>query len=871
MNRKNSFLTKNLDLVKENDIYLERRELNRLLDQALESPLVTVVAGEGYGKTHSVHSFLQSSGVVTIWVQLSKRDNLGWRFWENYTGAISLNNPEAGVFLANLGFPETTRQFDRYITLFQNTFIAQMRYVVVLDDFHLIHEPPVLRFLERSMVIPLVNTTIILIARKEPGINTVSLLSKGRLSQITVNDLRFRKQEISEYFTLQSIELSPEELERIYNDTEGWALLINLIAREMQDGKTKQQNYSFRSLEDKVFGTISGGLRKLLIKLSLIEHWPPELLERLALGPGVIAEMETFSSFIRYDAYLHSYRIHHLFLDFLKEKQGELSSGEIRDVYIKAAQWCLENNLRTDAALDYERARDYWGLVRVINLFPRVLPNAVAVFFLGIIDRILALESTEFPVEGDAGYEDFVLLCDAIRPRLLMSQGRLEEAVAENRASIAKFEALPPSPLGSRILAACYNCLGTLAILAARPTRNYNVAPFFEEANRYYMRYPRNIRGPITQACIGTYCNQVGYPAKAGELENSIREFSPAVAPASNSFNGYLYGVDTLAWAELALYTGDLLNAEKLARQAVFKGRKRNQVEVENRALFFLLRINLNTGNFSEIREVLRQLEVQLENPEFFNRYILYDIVTGWFYAQIGQTGKIASWLKNDFEESELNTMFHGFETLVKAKCSFAEKRYDAVLTTLSRPGGKFGMGEYTLGFLEMTVLQAVSLFNMGEKEQAFMALEDAWKTAVLNALDMPFIELGEDMYALTGAWINEKTGPIARPWLETIRSKASIYAKKLSVVVGQYESQAQSRTAPVITLSPREKEVLAGLSQGLTREEIAGETALSLNVVKNTISSVYTKLGALNRADAIRIATASGLLKNADQSIKIE
>jgi LuxR family maltose regulon positive regulatory protein len=54
---------------------------------------------------------------------------------------------------------------------------------------------------------------------------------------------------------------------------------------------------------------------------------------------------------------------------------------------------------------------------------------------------------------------------------------------------------------------------------------------------------------------------------------------------------------------------------------------------------------------------------------------------------------------------------------------------------------------------------------------------------------------------------------------------------------------------------------VLTELSQGLTREEIAGHLSLSVNTVKSVIRSVYNKLGAVNRADAVRIATSLGLL----------
>jgi LuxR family maltose regulon positive regulatory protein len=615
---------------------------------------------------------------------------------------------------------------------------------------------------------------------------------------------------------------------------------------------------AFRNMENKILASVSADLRKFLIKLSLVEHWPLELLENLVSDRTVIEEMEALSSFIWYDAYLHGYRIHHLFLDFLKGKQDELTREEVREVYQKDAAWCLKNNLRMDAAIDYERARDYRKLNSLVNSFPRILPNGVAAFFLEIFDRLAALDPAALPAEGDEGYEDLAFLRWAVRPRLLLGLGRLEESAEENRRAIARFEAEPPSPLSSRILAFCYNNLGGLKILTSRYTRDINIAPLFEQANKYYMRHPEPLSGPVTQCCVGAYVNHVGYPAAPGAIEKAIREFSPALDAAGGYFNGFLYGSDAMSWVEYYYFCADLANAEQFVRQAIFKCREKNQFELENRGLFYLLRINLNTGSSEGIGDTLKQLEAQLNNREFFNRYILYDIITGWFYAQTGRPEKAPSWLKNEFEESELNPMFHGFEILVKAKCFFAEKRYGAALNILSLPGAASGLGEFILGRLEMRALQAAAFYNMGEKERAFAALEDAWDMAAPNHLDMPFIELGEDMRALAGARLSEKDDPIPRPWLETIRSRASVYAKKLAVAAEQHPA----RQEPAASLSFREMEVLTGLSRGLTREEIADDAALSLNTVKNVISGIYAKLGALNRADAIRIATGAGLLE---------
>jgi LuxR family maltose regulon positive regulatory protein len=46
-----------------------------------------------------------------------------------------------------------------------------------------------------------------------------------------------------------------------------------------------------------------------------------------------------------------------------------------------------------------------------------------------------------------------------------------------------------------------------------------------------------------------------------------------------------------------------------------------------------------------------------------------------------------------------------------------------------------------------------------------------------------------------------------------------------------------------------------------LTREEIAIVNHISLDTVKSEIKSVYAKLHAVNRADAVRIALTEGRL----------
>jgi len=61
--------------------------------------------------------------------------------------------------------------------------------------------------------------------------------------------------------------------------------------------------------------------------------------------------------------------------------------------------------------------------------------------------------------------------------------------------------------------------------------------------------------------------------------------------------------------------------------------------------------------------------------------------------------------------------------------------------------------------------------------------------------------------------------------------------------------------------LTPREREVLALLAQGLGNKQIAWELGVSEHTVKYHVSSLYAKLGAGSRTEALRLGIERGLL----------
>ncbi|MDR3338143.1 MAG: LuxR C-terminal-related transcriptional regulator [Treponema sp.] len=854
-----------IPVIPDNQIYLERPRVHQCLEKALESPIVSVVAGAGYGKTHAVYSYLRKNATTAFWLQISERDNLEQRFWENLLGAISSYHRDVGAKLRELDFPSTLRQFDRYRSFLEKAMNPRRKYIVVLDDCHLLHSKAVLRFCQWSAEAPFLNIQGIMIFRIEPNLNFIPLVSKGLVAGITADDLRFSEQEIHDYFKLQNIELDADAIKQILQDTEGWAMAVDLIARERRKNNQAElsnftsllKNNAFKDIEQVVFTGIDEKLKKFLIKLSLLEHRPPELLEKIESNRDFFSAMVQISPFIRYDAYQNEYRIHHLFLEFLTKRQNELTGEEIREVYSRAAEWCVANNQLMDAALDYERARNYQGFLGIILSFPRLLPDRAAKFFLECINRLLSLHAPQGPPGTGMDEESMaaIFLYYVIKAKIFLALGRFEDSAQLSREAIAKFEPLPPGAYRARILSASYNNLGFIAVLSVIVTKDRNFIHWFEQARRYYMEFPQPVSKNESCSNISSYICRVGYPAEKEEFERSLEALTAIIPLVAEVNNGFFYGLDSLGWAELAYYRGDLDNAEKFAFQAVYKAREKNQYEIESRGLFYLLRLSLHKGKTRETEEILKELNTQLEKKDYLNRYTFYDISSGWYYAQIGEKSKLGAWLKNEYWDNKSNTLFYrNFEVLIKAKCFFAAGYYSEALTVLEEfQKNKKPLENFLLGNIEMTVLRAACLYRRKNDAEGRAALEAAYEMACSNSLIMPFIELGEDMRLLAGEALNSPNCSIPRPWLETIRGKASAYGKKLFLAAEENRSSLPEQAAPALTW--REREVLKALSRGWNREKIAGNLATSVNTVKAEISSVYTKLGAQNRADAVRIA----------------
>jgi LuxR family maltose regulon positive regulatory protein len=844
---------------RESQLILARPQIDALLEKAALCPLVFVIAGAGYGKTQAVDSFLSQYPAVVTRFRFSGRDNDQAWFWENFIQSVDLTFPEGAALLRETGFPTEKEQFDLLAGRCRDYIKPGVKYIMVYDDFHLLQNKAILAFIEGLVQILAPHVTSVIISRAEPAINTVKLFSKGLLAKISEGDLRFSPEEMDAYLELLEVRLPPGAAKALYRETEGWAFAINLAGTAIKnenspgEGLKAMRRTIFNLIGGEFFFAASAELKKYLIKLSLIDHLFLDLMVELAEGGaatnrGVLEEMRGISSLIHFDADSNGCQMHRLLREYLRGKQGELSPEEKRDLYLRAARWCGENQLTPEAVGYYEKAGAYDRIIDLVYTLPISLPDKTIDFLLGVFDRA---PRDLYDHEGSAS---------VLYTRLLMTRGRMEDAAAAARQFIVRFEGLPPSSFSARVLSGAYNNLGFIGMITSLYTGDCQFAAAFAKAHQYDSGGDYRPRDPAIIASINAYTCRAGDAARGGP-ERYIAELDAAEPHLMATLGGAFAGFTDIARMELAFYRMELEDAEMFAHRALFKAQKWREYEALNRALLYLLRLYVAMGNYEGVEEVFKLLDNILQTTDYRYRYFFYDIVTGWFFAHIGEPRRIAAWLKKDFEERHFNSVMSGMETQVRIKWFMAEENYTAALACMESQESR-GVGAFLFGRVTIWILRAIGQYRTGDTARALAALEKAYLLAEPNALDMPFVEMGEPLRLLAGEALKAGTTAIPPGWLEMIRRSASAYGKRFATAAARFRGGVKDTAPAGIFLSRREQAVLSGLSQGLTREEIAGDENLTLNTVKALITGLYDKLGAINRADAIRIAAEMGIIQ---------
>jgi LuxR family maltose regulon positive regulatory protein len=268
------------------------------------------------------------------------------------------------------------------------------------------------------------------------------------------------------------------------------------------------------------------------------------------------------------------------------------------------------------------------------------------------------------------------------------------------------------------------------------------------------------------------------------------------------------------------------------------------------------MRLSIAQGNYIKAEQAINEAKAHLDETDYPNRYINYDVALAIYYYAIGWMGNVPDWIKQNLSSYTHASFIENLENQIKIRYCYITKNFPPLLAYIQEMKQR---ESYLYGRVVMLALESSVHYKMKDKSKAFAALLEAYETASPNDIIMPFIELGKDMRTLTASALRGPNSCIPESWLENINRKAASYAKRQAHVITKYKQA--NRIVDSIAISPREADILFDLSQGLSRTEIAANRNLSVNTVKMVVNNIYSKLGAENLADLIRIAVENKMI----------
>ena len=860
MNASNEFSSQNAKLTAH---YMSRPRLNALFDQASEDKVVYVVAGTGYGKTQAVRHYVeQQEEAIVRWIQLTENDNIGSRFWESVTYAVAMDNPDLAAKLREFGFPETLSRFRQFVEIIKAAEHRACNIFFVLDDFHLAHSKETCTFLERCAHLQSPGIYVIYISRKEPEVSMAFLLSKGKLSMITEEDLRFTDTEAAEFFRQCKVPVSAQDLSRIVEATKGWALAINMFSLLLKRTPTHVEyvldalrKNIFQLMESEAWDGLPAYVRKTMVKLSLVSKLSIMPLQELAGDTEFLQNAPELASFMWADSFTKDFRIHPLYLEFLQSKHDILSEAEKQQTYQRAAQWCSENDFYMDAIYYYAKSRQFARIIQTFLSYPFKLPRDTSEYFLDILEQLEP--DKEEPIDPN-----MLFLKHYFTPLLLIGVGRYEEAQERSLAVIRKWEHAD-TPVSMRLLYATYCNLAYINMYTCTLSHRYHAPTYVKKSAEYFKRYATPaaaVSGAFINADIRSFACLVGVGARLPELDHFLEAVRQVEMYIAETPHKVYAGYAELVACEYAFFKNQPALARNHAHHAIAQAREKKQNSIVALAENYLLRIAMQEGDVPLVKEMLKQLRTHLDNLDFWNRQLYFDLYTGGFYAHLGLPELVPKWFAMDETETAAGIRIPARELYVSALYYIASKKYQQALTILCTSYPREPQEQLLFGELRLSLLTALARIRTGDTVGAMADFEQAYALSFHGVFELFFIELGKELHPLIVAALKQTDCVIPKEWLNTIDRKASIYAKKTAIIANAFQDKTSCKES--VSLSDREREVLLDLYHGLSREEIAANRYLSINTVKKTLQSIYIKLDAHNNVDAIRIALEQKLVE---------
>jgi LuxR family maltose regulon positive regulatory protein len=346
---------------------VDRPRLYALLDAGRTLTIVTAPAG--YGKSTLISDWIQRSGLRYAWLSLDAGENDPSVFLSYLLAALATLLPSpvedfaAGPRLgAAISSAALAHKLADALDKLEESF------VLVLDDYHVIGEPAIHLFLSQLLRYPPARLHMVIASRVDPPLPLAAMRAHNELTEIRTRDLRFTNEEAAIYLS-QELEqtLDVESLENLVDSTEGWITGLHLASILLRNRDMAQAAALFQGrnrlaidyLAAEVLADRPPEVRDFLFKTSILQRMCPELCDAILGAPpeGASHSRQLFDQLELEDLFLtslddarHWYRYHQLFRQLLLQRmRATISSAEVAGLYAAASRWCSDHGLVGEA------------------------------------------------------------------------------------------------------------------------------------------------------------------------------------------------------------------------------------------------------------------------------------------------------------------------------------------------------------------------------------------------------------------------------------------------------------------------------------------------------------------------------------------
>ena len=335
---------------------------------ASRSPVVSIVAPAGYGKTTLLARWADTDPRPFAWVALDGTDDDALMLLRYIAAAIHRVEPVPLDVFDALSGPGGSTWSNRVPRVGGALAALEGPLVLVLDDVHAVANPSCLDVLAALVGFVPAGSQIAVSSREEPALPLARWRARGLTDELGVADLRLDEQEAESLLAAAGVQLEPSDLAELTERTEGWPAGLYLAALSLQAGGSSSASAAGFTGDDRfvseyfrfeLLSRLPVAEARFLQYTSVLDRMCGGLCDAVLQTPRSAQTLETLARtngfVVPLDRRDEWYRYHHLFGELLRNELERSEPEMVPALNRRAMQWCIANS-RAEAAIVYGRA-----------------------------------------------------------------------------------------------------------------------------------------------------------------------------------------------------------------------------------------------------------------------------------------------------------------------------------------------------------------------------------------------------------------------------------------------------------------------------------------------------------------------------------